>query len=521
MMKRDALFLLLAALLAAGLPLRAQVKLVDSCETDGWEYSGGAGKDSSGASLTRTIEKGDCVEGEGCFRFTYGFGGGKGPGEESVYWQRLFTNFRCDFSFRPKSISVWVKGDPGNKGDLRIVLLQGDMTSSARHKILRTYGYTDRKALRSSGWKKVEAPFGRFKPLGGEDVPLDLSQVIGWRIEVVNTDGTVSEGNVFEIDKMEQNTSYKPRRNREARLGSLIIQLNKKLYADTDWEEVFNATKSIGIDSWLIQFSIGRKNAWHVAFYKNCTLPWVREKLDYMDKMFAAAEKCGVKLTVGPAYEPWGATWDLFRKERYDDVFAANRLVIDDIAASFASSPAFAGWYIANEFHDGSKSKYNWWEEEANTLLAEYLERTASYMKSLKDVPVCISPALFRGFPAKMTGDMYDRLFSLTPSVDRLYIQDCAGRGADMITSVGVDLPNYFAELKKACEKHGVKFCVNAESFFRCDILNEKRRPKTWDEFRRQLEVAGAFTDEITSFSWFSFQPGQETWEGYKKYISR
>ena len=502
----------LAAFIVAGICLHAQVKLVDSCETDGWEYSG---------NMERTVEKGDCVEGEGCFRFAYAFKGGKAPGTETACWQRLFTNFRCDFSFCPRSMSVWVKGRPSNKGDLRIVLLQGDMNSRFRHKVLRTYGYTDRKALRNSGWKKVEAPFAKFRPLDGGDVPLDLSQVIGWRVEVVNTDGTASEGNVFEMDKMEQNTSYRPRWNRKARLGSLIVQLNKKLYADTDWEQVFRATKEIGIDTWWIQFCIGRKSAWHISFYKNCTLPWVTEKLDYVDRMFAAAEKCGIKLIVGPSYESWGHTWLLFKKERYDEVFETNRLVIDDIAANFASSPAFAGWYIANEFHDGSNSNYNWWEEEGNVLLAGYLERTAKYMKALKDVPVSVSPALFRGFPAKMTGEMYDRLFSRTPSVDRLYIQDCAGRGADMITSVGVDLPNYFAELKKACEKNGVEFCVNAESFFRCDILKEKRRPKTWDEFRKQLEMAGAFTDEITSFSWFSFQPGQETWEGYKKYISR
>lgn len=501
--------------------LNAQVKLIDSCETDGWEYSGGAGKDSNGASLTCSIERGDCPEGDGRFRFVYSFGGGVAGGVETVYWQRLFTDFRCDFSFCPKSLSLWVRGVPTNKGELRIVLLQGDMSSRFRHKVLQTYAYTDKKALRKSGWRKYNIPFNKFNPVGEESVPLDLSQVIGWRIEVVNADGTPSEGNVFEVDQIEQNTTYRPRRNRNARLGSLIIQLDKSLYADTDWDNVFMANKKIGIDTWLIQFCIGRKSAWNCAYYKECTLPWVTEKLDYVDKMFAAAERCGMKLIVGPSYESWGHSWKLFREERYDEVFETNRLVIDDIAASFASSKAFAGWYIANEFHDGSASAYNWWEEDANRLLAGYLERTAKYMKALKDVPVSVSPALFRGFPAKMTGDMYDRLLSRTPSIDRLYIQDCAGRGGDMITSAGVDLPNYFTEIKKACEKNGIKFCVNAESFFRCDILRQERRPKTWDEFRRQLEVAGIFTDEITSFSWFSFQPGQETWEGYKKYIHR
>ena len=517
---RKCITLFLASALAAAAVSHAQVKLVDSCETDGWEYSGGAGKDSPGATMVRTVGRGDCVEGEGFFRFSYSFSGDRPPGFETVHWQRLFTNFRCDFSFKPKSISLWVRGNPDNKGALRLVLLQGDMRTGNRHKVLGTYAYTDRKALRQSGWKKVTAPFRDFEPLEEGGRPLDLSQVIGWRIEVVNVDGSASESNVFDVDKIEQNTSHHFRKNRKARLGSLFLQPSD-MYLDTDWESVFTQTREIGIETWIIQFCIGRKRSWNVSFYKDCSLPWVTRRLDIIDKMFDAAEKYGVKLIVGASYEPWGSSRDLFNKARYDEVFESNSLVIADIARCFAGSASFAGWYIANEFHDGSLSRYNWWKDTANSLLGDYLERTAAYMKSFKDVPVCISPALFRGFPAEMTGDMYDRLFARTPSLDKLYIQDCAGRGGDMITSVGVDLPNYFAQLKRACEKNGVKFCVNAESFFRCDILKEERRPKTWAEFRRQLEVAGAFTDEITSFSWYSFQPGQEIWEGYKNYIGR
>ena len=120
---RKCIILFLASAFAAAAVLHAQVKLVDSCETDGWEYSGGAGKDSPGATMVRTVGRGDCVEGEGFFRFSYSFSGDRPPGFETVHWQRLFTNFRCDFSFKPKSLSLWVRGNPDNKGALRLVLL--------------------------------------------------------------------------------------------------------------------------------------------------------------------------------------------------------------------------------------------------------------------------------------------------------------------------------------------------------------------------------------------------------------
>ncbi len=515
MKKRLLTVSILLAVVASG---AAQVKLVDSFDSACWEPTVGAGPGCDGTAMTMEVSKEDFIEGEGCFSLAFSFGG-KEPGEYA-YLQRIFTNFRCDFSYCPKSLSMWVKGQKGNKGVLRVVLLQGDMRDRrTRTKALQTYQFTDSKILKSGRWTRLEMPFSAFTPLEAGDVPLDLSQVIGWRIDVVNPDGKPSEGNVFLVDRMEQNTTAPRPSGEPARLTSLIIQPNKGLYGKTDWEQAMRSVKELGIDTWFIQFSLGRKAASKIAFYRNCSLPWVTERLDHIDTMFAAAEKLGMKIIIGPYYESWGHFWELAKEERYDEVFEKNRLVIDDIAANFASSPAFAGWYIANEFHDGSKARNTWYDEPENALLAAYLEKTARYMKSLKDIPVVVSPALFRGFPARMTGDMYDRLFSRAPSLDRLYLQDCSGRGGDMITSVTVDLPNYFAEIKKACDRNGVEFCVNAESFFRCDIMKQPRRPKTWEEFRSQLVAAGAFTDEVTSFSWFSFMPGQQTWEGYKKHF--
>jgi len=509
--------LALAAAIFAAASCFAQTKLVDSFDSYCWKPTFGASKSSPEARIEHSISKIDKIEGEGCLRLEYDFAG-KG-GTEYVYAKRMFANFRSDFSFFPKSLSLWVKGDPSNEGQLRVVLLQGDMRSVDYRTVLQTYQYTDSKAVKSSEWTRIEIPFESFRPLSAGDVPLDLCQVNGYRIDIVNTDGRASEGNVVLIDRLEQHTNYKPVLNRNARFSSLFIQLNKS-YVGTDWEQVFESGKEIGIETWIVQFCIGRKTGWNTSFYKNCSLPWITEKLDIVDRMFAAAQKCGVKFIIGSSYQSWTVR-QLSNTEHYDEVFETNRLVIEDVARNFASSPLFAGWYIANEFHDGVNFSPNWYDEECNSCLAAYLEKTAKYMKSFKDVPVCVAPALFRGRPARLTGDMYDRLFAAAPSIDRLYLQDCAGRGGDMVTSVTVDLPNYFAEVKKACDRNGVTFGVDIESFFRCDLLKQPRRPKTWEELQLQLETAGSFTSEITNFSWFSFQPGQQTWEGYRKYIGR
>ena len=87
--------------------------------------------------------------------------------------------------------------------------------------------------------------------------------------------------------------------------------------------------------------------------------------------------------------------------------------------------------------------------------------------------------------------------------------------------SVGIDLPNYYTEIKKACDANGVAFGVDIESFFRCSMLKMPRRQKTWKELAPQLWMAGAFTDKITNFSWATFKPGYYTYEGYKKYFDQ
>jgi len=84
---------------------------------------------------------------------------------------------------------------------------------------------------------------------------------------------------------------------------------------------------------------------------------------------------------------------------------------------------------------------------------------------------------------------------------------------------IDVDLPNYFAQIKKACDETGVEFGVDVESFLGCGCPNVPYHAKNWNELKEQLFVAGMFTNNITNFSWATFKPGTGAFAGYKAYL--
>lgn len=72
-------------------------------------------------------------------------------------------------------------------------------------------------------------------------------------------------------------------------------------YVNEDWDKQFQDSRAIGIDTWIIQyveqFTDGENTS--ISFYKNTNVPWITEKYDFVDKMFEAAERNGIKLIVG------------------------------------------------------------------------------------------------------------------------------------------------------------------------------------------------------------------------------
>lgn len=500
-------------------------KTVETFDYTDWpSYTAGNESWCKRATLTKRQLKSNKVEGSGCFVFDYSFTGQTtDPSKpELLYVQRVFDSWRSDFSFSPLGISFWVKGMPSNAGALRLVLLHDDRYALGSQTVRQTYQCTDTfESLKSAEWTRVVFPFDWFEPYNdaAKSVKMDLGKVIGWRLEIVNTKAVASSTNQFMIDCMEQLTSYVPQWNTKARFNSLFVQIHDIAdYRNMDWDDFMATGKSVGIDTWFIPYSVGHKEESAVSFFSSCTLPRITKKMDMLDKMVAAAEKAGCKIIFGPDCQYYAS--NKADKSHYEGMLATNKIVIDDLAAAFGSSPAFGGWYIADEFWDGG-----WKSDAATEALGWYLENTAVYMKSKKDADVCIAPALWRGFSAKVCGQWFESLFTRTRHggkqvIDYLYLQDCGGRGPSTWTCVEVDFPNWYGEIKSACERTGVHFGIDLESFMQNARLGIDYRAKTWEEVKLQLQMAGAFTEYITNFSYATFKPGTPAFEGYKEYYN-
>lgn len=443
------------------------------------------------------------VEGDGAFYITYGFKGGT-VGTEKVFFQSRWNNFRPDLSFHPYGISMWIKGEKVNAGSLRFVLLHDDQMKPDNPVVRQEYATVVKDALRNTEWTRVLFKYEDFEPVGENLPAMDLSKVIGFRFEFVNDEKSESAGNQVWIDNIEQLTLYEPQYDKDAKFSSIFVQLYEG-YATTDWNTIFKDYLSVGIKEVILQYATGYDTASNCTWYSDSKLSWVTQCVPVIDNMMAAAEDTGMNVRLGM----YGGEYTM----GYETILERNKLVANELNEKFGSSPAFTGWYITEEFYDGV---YQWHQPAKRQELSAYIQTVASYAKSLKNVDVAVAPALWRGLPAKLCGKWFEAVFRETPDVDILYLQDCAGRGPDIITDVDVDLPNWYAEIKKACDATGVKFGVDIESFMSCGSPKIPYQAKTWEELSKQLYLAGLYTDYITNFSYATFKLETQSYKDYK-----
>ena len=469
----------------------------------------------------------DQKEGSGSFKLMYNFTGTPNEGDrEFVYFQQRWGDYRVDLSFHPLGLSIWVKGNSKNKDAVfRFIIMEDEkqFSEDAPHDYTRKrwsyYAYEDTEVLSKDGWTRLIMPYSAFKQYkkgeGTQSDKLLMNRNEGFRIEIENASGEAWKGEC-QIDNLEQLTSYELKGG-TPKFSSVFIQLNKDAYENEDWDQQFQDSRAVGIDTWIIQYSeqfTGNDDDTNVSFYKNTNLPWVDVKCDIIDKMFEAAARNGMKIILG-LYPGDYSKRDLLDPTKYNINTQRNKMLFDEVYEQFGNNPCLVGWYITEEFHDGSYP-VGWQQEPELAMLAKYLEGVASYIKSKSDKPVAIAPALWRGLPADLCGKWFESLFKRTPNIDNLYLQDIGGR---CLVDFDVDLPNWYAEIKKACDATNVKFGVDIESFKSCNCPNIGYKAKDWVELKEQLMVAGLFTDYITNFSWVTFKKGTNNYDGYKAYL--
>lgn len=469
----------------------------------------------------------DHKEGTGNFKLKYNFiGRTNDNGRELVFFQQRWGDYRVDLSFHPLGLSIWVKGNRNNKDAVfRFIIMEDEkqFNETTPHDYSRErwsyYAFEDKEVLSKDGWTRLIMPYDAFKLYkrgkGTQSDKLLMNRNEGFRIEIENKAGGAWNGEC-QIDELKQLTSYELKGGTPT-FSSVFIQLNKDAYENEDWDQQFQDSRAVGIDTWIIQYSeqfTGSDDATNVSFYKNTNLPWVQVKCDIIDKMFEAAERNGMKIILGLYPGDYSKT-NLRDPKKYNINTTRNKRLFDEVYEQFGNHPCLVGWYITEEFHDGSYP-VGWQQEPELAMLAKYLEGVASYIKSKSDKPVAIAPALWRGMPADLCGKWFESLFKRTPSIDNLYLQDIGGR---CLVDFDVDLPNWYAEIKKACDATNVKFGVDIESFKSCWCPNVDYKAKDWAELKDQLMVAGLFTKYITNFSWATFKKGTNNYDGYKAYL--
>jgi len=474
--------------------------------------------ESVGASIELIVDDKVKYQGEGSYRLNYNFTGKnvRGGAQMVAIKQNWYDMYRSDLSFHPLAISLWVKSQKGNMNGLTVKLLQQDEAFSLSYDEQEAFFYTDSTILNNEGWSRLIIPYKWFVPEKGNSMKeLNLSRVNGIQLEILNLPMEVEIGTIY-VDAIQQLTSFVPEIMEPAIFTSIFVQLHYPTHHGYDWKSLFEEYLEVGIDSLIVQRAVNYPNEVNTFWYTGSSLSWKEKEYGYLNQLFRAAEETGMKVLVG-------LNQGQYPDERgdaasYDALYERNVELIDELYELFAPSPSFAGWYIAEEFHDGAWM--GWLNTQRTNMLSNYLNRVAKHAKSKeRKFIVTIAPALWRGRPADLTYHFYKRILEKTPEIDIMYLQDCGGRCSVDEDDYDVYIPQYFEMIKKACDETGVQFGVDVESFENCANEGKNYEKRSWIKLKQQLDMASLFTKNITQFSWSSFRPGVGAFDAYKEYL--
>ncbi len=473
---------------------------------------------SAESQVTTTFDADFRFQGRKSFKVDYNFMGNRSELASEVFrLKKIWSNYRSDLSYHPLGIAILIHSS-GTEDNFKISLLQQNDNFNLSNENMDVFTYENDSILKTTGWQRLIIPYSWFSAeTANQNKTLNLKRINGYQIDIVNASKEPHTGVVY-LDAMEQLTSYRPKVERKAKFSSIFVQPHTPTHDDYDWTSTFNAYREVGIDTLMIQWAVRYNVDEPMAFYTGSKLSWIVHENNIVEQAFAAAETTGMKIVLGVNH----GTFPENRGDAaaYTNLLDRNKEVIDELYERFADSPAMAGWYLSEEFHDGAW--LGWWPEANRTLLANYIQGVASYLKSKeKKFMVAIAPALWRGRPADMTYEFFKSIFEKTPDLDNLYLQDCAGRCNSEQTDYKVVLPHYYEAIKRACDETGVKFGVDIESFFRTCEAGETLSsiPQSWGSIQDLLIFADMFTQNITNFSWATFRPGVGAFDAYRDYV--
>lgn len=258
-------------------------------------------------------------------------------------------------------------------------------------------------------------------------------------------------------------------------------------WSPKEWAEDFDAMKSIGIDTVII-IRNGYRNQ---ATFESETLKKYTDILpvpyDLVDTFLNEAERCGMDLFFG-TYDS-GDYWCNGDGKKEIEI---NKEFADEAIERYGNRKAFKGWYISHEI--------NAYDETAVKLY----KQLAEHLKSLKDVPVFISPYV-KGVKQfnddALTLEDHHKEWDRVLEMIKDYIDIVAFQDGNVPFS---ELKDYIEVNKSLTDKHNLTCWSNVESFDR--DMPIKFPPIAWPKLLHKMQAAEqAGADKLITFEFSHF----------------
>ncbi|HWD40951.1 MAG TPA: DUF4434 domain-containing protein [Fimbriimonas sp.] len=266
-------------------------------------------------------------------------------------------------------------------------------------------------------------------------------------------------------------------------LDEITHDIPSQNWGPKEWRREFELYKKIGIDT-LIIIRAGYQNK---CIFPAKSVPDLLPVYEDLGELFfSLADELGLSLYFGTFDS--GKFW--WMRSWWKEV-ELNKPFLDEVVERYGHHSSFKGWYLC---HETSKN---------DAHIIELFNQIGGHCKSLKDVPVLISP-----FPqgAKQGGggvmslddsfDHWERIFAETKGAFDI----CAFQDGQIHYQ---ELPRFLEGIKSLGDRYGVTIWSNLETFDR--DMPIKFPPADWRYLRFKLEAAAPVAEKIITFEFPHF----------------
>ncbi len=465
-------------------------------------------------NVSQVITTNDFISGES-LSLTYSFQNGNNS------FFTVFKNFTTntqDYSYQNKQFSLQHKG--GNSNLKIAIRLWEDINMNGAFDGEDEVFTSQKVNLGSTNWVNSVFDINDFvKVTGNGNNILDLQRIRAWDVQVINSNGQATSGNVL-IDQLQLHSNYTPPTNGNAQLSGSFIQLwnttgcSCGLWTQQQWDDEMEKMKAVCMNKLVIQYSVYDYLTW----YSSSNLNFVTQKYSALDKIVKAAEKHQIKIHFGLYFDEKWNTSNKSLNSTYNDLLIKHKAVIDELWTNFGESTAFGGWYIPQELND-----LEWQTTAKQTLLFNWLKEVSDYAHTKSNHPVMIAPFFNLWQPADVIGKWYDDLLATATNLDAIYPQDGVSLN---FKEVNYHIPLYLSEIKKACNKHGKTMGATIETFHQLtgwpiDNQTFSATSANINRVKQQLwNVDEIKVNDMIQFSWGYMLSKSQLYSDYKNYTN-